>query len=67
MAPAAVKPCPILADLMKEVQDELDEGMVNASDLITLPLVAYEELLSEQWVWHCTCPTLTKLTAPATD
>lgn len=57
MAPAAVKPCPVLADLMKEIQDELDEGMVNASDLITLPLVAYEELLSEQWVWHCTCPT----------
>lgn len=57
MAPAAVKPCPILADLMKEIQDELDEGMVNASDLITLPLVAYEDLLSEQWVWHCTCPT----------
>lgn len=57
MAPAAVKPCPFLADLMKEVQDELDEGMVNASDLTTLPLVVYEELLSEQWVWHCTCPT----------
>lgn len=57
MVPAAVNPCPILADLMKEVQDELDEGMVNASDLITLPLVVYEELLSEQWVWHCTCPT----------
>lgn len=57
MAPAAVKPCPTLADLMKEIQHELDEGMVNASDLLTLPLLAYEELLSEQWVWHCTCPT----------
>lgn len=66
MAPAAVKPCAILADLMKEIQDELDEGMVNASDLITLPLVAYEELLSEQWVWHCTYPTENKPTVLAT-
>lgn len=56
MAPAAVKVCPILSDLMKDIHDELGEGMVPVSDLITLPLVAYEELLSEQWVWHCTYP-----------
>lgn len=57
MAPTAVEPCPVLAHLMEETQEEVGEGMATASDLIMLPLVAYEEFFSEQCVWHCTVLT----------